>query len=168
MDLDATNAEIEQLRALLTAKDTPIPGTPTSDRLADVLEALTEHLTRTDSPATPAKSAKIPDLPLLTDSKDPTFDNWKIQIVSKLKVNADHFATEQACMTYVFSCTGGDAQNHLKPQISPQLINPFVTAEDMIQHLAGIYEDPFRVQNAHRDYRKLMMRTAETFPEFYT
>ena len=114
-DLDAANAEIEQLRALLAAKDTPIPGTPTSDRLADVLEALTERLTRTDSPATHAKSAKIPDPLLLMDSKDPTFDNWKIQIVSKLKVNADHFATEQACMTYVFSRTGGDAQNHLKP-----------------------------------------------------
>ena len=38
----------------------------------------------------------------------------------------------------------------------------------MIQHLAGIYEDPFHAQNAHRDYRKLMMRTTETFPEFYT
>ena len=121
-DLDATNAEIEQLRALLTAKDTPIPGTPTSDRLADVLEALTEHLTRTDSPATPAKSAKIPDPPLLTDGKDPTFDNWKIQIVSKLEVNADHFATEQACMTYVFSHTGGDAQNCWKDGYSPAIV----------------------------------------------
>jgi hypothetical protein len=38
----------------------------------------------------------------------------------------------------------------------------------MIQHLAGIYEDPFRIQNARRDYRKLMMRTTETFPDFYT
>src|SRR5436190_12011040 len=76
-DLDAANAEIEQLRALLTAKDTPISGTPTSDRLTDVLEALTERLTRTDSPATPPKSAKIPNPPILTDGKDPTFENWK-------------------------------------------------------------------------------------------
>src|SRR5436190_16594971 len=119
VDLDAANAEIEQLRALLAAKDTPIPGTPTSDRLADVLEALTERLTRTDSPATHAKSAKIPDPPLLTDGKDPTFDNWKIQIVSKLEVNADHFATEQACMTYVFSHTGGRCSEPTKTSNQP-------------------------------------------------
>src|SRR5436189_4306178 len=114
-NLDATNAEIEQLRALLTAKDTPIPGTPTSERLADVLEALTEHLTRIDSPATPPKSAKIPDPPILTDGKDPTFENWKLQIRGKLQVNADHFPTDEARMAYVFSRTGGDAQGHLWP-----------------------------------------------------
>jgi hypothetical protein len=161
-DLDAANTEIEQLRALLAA-----PSTPGSERLADVLEAIAQRLTRDDTPATMKKSAKIPDPPLLTDGKDPTFDNWKIQITGKLDVNADHFATEQARMTYVFSRTGGDAQNHLKPRVSSQ-INPFKTADDMIQHLASIYEDPFRVQNARRDYRKLMMKTTETFPEFYT
>src|SRR5436189_5781300 len=88
-DLYAANAEIEQLRALLAAKDTPIPGTPTSDRLVDVLEALTEHLTRTDSPATPPKSAKFLDPPVLTDGKDPTFEGWKLQIQGKLQVNSD-------------------------------------------------------------------------------
>jgi len=164
-DLNAANAEIEQLRALLAAKDTPIPGTPTSDRLADVLEALAERL---DSPAAMAKSAKIPDPPLLTDGREPTFDNWRIQINGKLEVNADHFATEQARMTYVFGRTGGDAQNHLKPRRSPQSVDPFTTADDMIQHLASIYEDPFRVQNARRDYRRLMMKNTETFPDFYT
>ena len=38
----------------------------------------------------------------------------------------------------------------------------------MIKHLASIYEDPFWVRNARRDYRKLMMRSTETFTDFYT
>ena len=38
----------------------------------------------------------------------------------------------------------------------------------MIQHLAGIYEDPFRVENARRDYRKLFMKSSKTFTDFYT
>jgi hypothetical protein len=38
----------------------------------------------------------------------------------------------------------------------------------MIKHLASILEDPFRVKNARRDYRKLMMRSTETFTDFYT
>ena len=38
----------------------------------------------------------------------------------------------------------------------------------MIQHLSDIYEDPFRVQNARKDYRKLVMKPTETFTDFYT
>jgi hypothetical protein len=38
----------------------------------------------------------------------------------------------------------------------------------MIQHLANIYKDPFCVQNACRDYHRLMIKTIETFPNFYT
>ena len=76
-DLAAANAEIERLRALLAAKDTPAPSSETLsyDRLADVLEMLSQRLARADSPAAPSKSAKIPDPPILTDRKDPTFDN---------------------------------------------------------------------------------------------
>ena len=47
-------------------------------------------------------------------------------------------------------------------------MDPFETADDMIQHLANIYEDPFQVQNACRDYRKLVMKPTETFTDFYT
>ena len=168
-DLASANAEIERLRALLATQDTP-SGTETlsPDRLASVLEAISQRLPRDDSPNRPTKSAKIPDPPILTDGKEPTFDNWKIQIQGKLQVNSDHFATEQAQITYVFSRTGGDAQKHLQPRISTSSIDPLETATDMIQHLADIYEDPFRMQNARRDYRRLNMRANETFPDFYT
>ena len=51
------------------------------DKLAEILDALAHRLIRIDPPAAPvalaalAKSAKIPDPLLLTDSKDPTFDS---------------------------------------------------------------------------------------------
>ena len=73
----AANAEIERLRALLAAKDTLALSSETLsyDRLADVLEMLSQRLARADSPAAPSKSAKIPDPPILTDRKDLTFNN---------------------------------------------------------------------------------------------
>jgi hypothetical protein len=86
----------------------------------------------------------------------------------KLTTNADHYADEKACMHYVFNRTEGDAQGHLKPQFGPGSVKPFQTADSMIKHLASIYEDPFQVRNARRDYRKLMMRSTETFTDFYT
>jgi hypothetical protein len=167
-DLNAANAEIEELRALLAAKETPVPETPSSERIADVLEALTQRLTRVDSPATPAKSAKIPDPPLLTDGKDPTFESWKLQIRGKLRANADHFPTGEACMIYVFSRTGGDAQEHLSPRYDEGSGDPFLSSKEMIDYLASIYEDPHKVQNARLDYKSLMMKSTETFADFHT
>ena len=40
VELDVANAKIEELRALLVAKKTLAPETPSSERLVDVLEAL--------------------------------------------------------------------------------------------------------------------------------
>jgi hypothetical protein len=126
--------------------------------------------TRASTPASGSgKSSKQPDPPVFTGGIDsPPFDTWKIQMNGKLTTNADHYADEKARMHYVFNRTRGDAQEHLKPQFKPGAVKPFQTANSMIEHLASIYEDPYQVKNARRDYRKLMMRPTETFTDFYT
>jgi hypothetical protein len=109
-------AEIKQLTALLQAAEartTEDPCSQSPDRFAQLLEALSQRLTGDIAPA--KKSTKLLDPPVFTNSKDPTFDNWKIKINGKLTVNANYFADEQACMTYVFGRTGRDAQKHLNP-----------------------------------------------------
>ena len=86
-DLAAANAEIERLRALLKSQETLTSETETlsPDGLVGVLQALSQHLSRVDdAPAIQTKSAKIPDPPILTDRKDPTFKSWKPQIWGKL------------------------------------------------------------------------------------
>jgi Zinc knuckle len=169
-------AEIEQLRRQLQeaqvqatrVAQAPPAGTENPNRLADVLEALSQRLVRTESPAAMSKSAKIPDPPPLTDGKDPTFESWKIQMKGKLKVNADHYPTDDAKMTYVFSRTGGDAQEHLQPRYDDDSKDLYRSDKEMIDHLASIYEDPHRVQNARLEYRGLMMKPSETFADFHT
>ena len=39
------------------------------------------------------RSVKVVDPPLLTDGIDPIFNNWKLQLQNKLKVNANYFPT---------------------------------------------------------------------------
>jgi cell division septum initiation protein DivIVA len=121
--------------------------------------------------ATPApassKSTKIPDPEPLTDGKNPTFENWKIQIEGKFVVNHDHFVTEQAKMIYLFGRTTGDAQRALQTRYGTAK-NPFQTSKDMIDHLSNIYLDPYKVENARQDYRRLNMKPVQTFTEFYT
>jgi hypothetical protein len=123
----------------------------------------------TQEPARPSKSMKIPDPEPLSDGMTPTFENWKVQIEGKFSVNADHFATEQAKMIYLFGRTTSDAQAHLQPRFSnADAGDQFTSAQDMIDHLATIYVDPYKVQNARHDFRRLIMKTSQTFTEFYT
>ena len=174
-DLLAATAEIEQLRAQLAARDSPalVPASPNLDRLATVLEAFSERLDRIESQAsTPAsglgKPTKLPDPPILTDGKDPTFERWRIQMQDKLRVNADHFQSMEAMKAYVFNRTSGDAQGHLVPQYEDGSTDPFLTSQSMIDFLATIYEDPYKVQNARLEYKSLSMKSTETFLDFHT
>jgi hypothetical protein len=38
----------------------------------------------------------------------------------------------------------------------------------MIDYLATIYMDRYKVQNARHEYRRLVMKANQPFPEFYT
>jgi hypothetical protein len=109
----------------------------------------------------------LPDLSILTDRIDPAFNTWRIQINSKLTTNADHYIDKTACIHYVFSCTGGDAQGHLKLQFGPDTVKHFQTTNSMIKHLVSIYKDLFQMRNVYRDYCKLMIQSTETFTDFY-
>ena len=48
-------------------------------------------------------------------------------------------------MAYVFGRTSGDAQMHLRPRYAEELVEPFISKEEIINHLSSIYKDPFKV-----------------------
>ena len=45
------------------------------------------------TPTNPRKLAKLLDPLLFSNSKDPTFENWRIQINGKFEINVDHFVS---------------------------------------------------------------------------
>lgn len=45
-------------------------------------------------------------------------------------------------MFYLFGRTTGDAQRHLQPRYNDDSQTRFVSAKEMIQHLASIYVNP--------------------------
>jgi hypothetical protein len=112
-------------------------------------ESIVQALGRSGaSPESTKRSAKILDLATFTDSQDLTFENWKIQIQDKLKINTDYFLTEEACKAYIFACTGGNVQTYLRLCYSDNSVNLFKSTKDMIDHLASILKDLYKVQNA--------------------
>ena len=48
-------------------------------------------------------------------------------------------------MTYVFSCTSGNAQEHLTLWYNKELDDPFCSSKEMIDYLVSIYKDLYKV-----------------------
>jgi uncharacterized coiled-coil protein SlyX len=110
-------------------------------------------------------SAKHPDPDPLEDNTDPEYEHWKLEMEGKFERNADHFKNENERMIYVYGRTKGDAKRHLTPQYKSK---SFETAEEMIEYLGTVYEDQHREENARNEYRELVMKSTQSFPEFYT
>jgi len=157
---------ITQLRAQIEALTAMIP-TP-EDRVTRTIERDTPVTTISEHSGIAKYSKKRPDPPLFTDSVDPTFESWKIQIQAKLRANADHYPTEEDKMEYVFSRTLGDAQKHLLPRFDEDSPMRFESFRDMLQHLASIYVNPNKVRDAQYEYRRLRMDTGQGFATFQT
>ena len=69
---------------------------------------------------------------------------------------------------YIFSYTSSNAQAYLEPRYSKELEDLFLIDYKIIDYLASIYKDPYKVQNARHKYKGLMMKPIETFANFYT
>ena len=114
------------------------------------------------------RSAKISDSIKLFNRSLLKFKHWEITIHTKLRVNHNHFETEEAKIFYIYDCTEGDAQEHLYSHCKPDALWPFKTASEVIQYLAKIYRDPYRVRNAGLEYQALKMKIGQPFHEFKT
>ena len=90
----------------------------------------------------------------------------------KLKVNTNYFPTTRAKIAYVFSRTGRDVQTYLRPRYVQDLVDPFLSREEIIAYLSSIYKDPFKVQNARLNYKSLNIKRQSPSrlfrPAFYT
>ena len=94
-------AEIKRLTALLYTAEARAAYTEETLSVEQTMTMLTEGIVRAlgrsgTSPESTKRLAKIPDLAILTDSQNPTFESWKIQILAKLSVNANYFANDLA------------------------------------------------------------------------
>lgn len=112
------------------------------------------------------KSAKIPDPPLLTDGKEPHFEDWLLLMTQKLKANGDHYDSPQLRIAYVASRCDGRARKHITPRMREGVSNPYDDSKSMLDHLKTIYDDPNRVTTAKNSFRSLYMKTTDKFHDF--
>ncbi|ODM23319.1 hypothetical protein SI65_00908 [Aspergillus cristatus] len=103
---------------------------------------------------------------MLTDGKEPPFEDWLLLMSQKFAANADHFYTPQLCMVYVASRCEGKARKHITPGMWDDVTNLYTDSKDMLDHLKTIYSDLNCVTTAKYQFRQLYMKTSDKFHDF--
>ena len=99
------------------------------------------------------KSTKIFDLEVFTNGvKESQFAHWLLQMKGKLVANADHFAIEAQQIIYVQSHMDSNAIGHLAPHLRCNAVICFITAQQMLECLETVYEDPNWKRNFQNKY----------------
>jgi hypothetical protein len=177
---EATTEEVVTLQEALREKDNALRNKDNAllnlaeerDRYRDAfaMQALDVQTGRSarnsPAPEKTKKSTKIPDPPILTDGKDPKFEDWLLRIKDKLAANEDHYPTAALRLAYVKSRCGGRAAEHLITQSRDEALNKYTDAIDVLDHLKIIYQDVNRVIQAKIKFRSLYMKPADKFQEF--
>ena len=83
-------------------------------------------------------------------------------------MSADYFADEEDKMLYLFDQTTGDAQKHLQPRYKENSQTRFVSAQEMISHLASVFINPNQVRDARHKYNRLIIIIGQPFTDFQT
>ncbi len=138
--------EIKELKTRLQAKENTPSGFTYSER---------------------SRSQKIPDPPLFTDEKNPTWENWYGKIQDKLEINADLFPNERAKLGYIHSRLSGDAAEATQARRERDCANLYKIADDLLEELAQLFDDPDKKVNFRREYYNLV-QGFKKFSEFYT
>ena len=113
-----------------------------------------------------SKLAKIPDPLLLTDGKEPQFEDWLLLMTQKLEANHDHYDSPQLCCAYVASCCDGKACKHITPWLQSESVNLYEDSVDMLEHLKTIYDNPNWVTTVKNQFWQLYMKLTDWFHDF--
>lgn len=112
------------------------------------------------------KTPKLPDLPIFINGMDFIWTVWSVNMEDKLAFDGDLYDGEAKKIIYVLSRLGGDAAEHCFFRKQPKAINPYKTAQNVIEQLRGIHENPNERNMIRREYNTLK-QGIEPFNVFY-
>ena len=87
------------------------------------------------------RSAKVKDVPTLTNGINPTWTEWRRKIIYKLHANRDHFVDEEDKLGYALGCIGGHADELCEYRYAQGTEHPFLSVDDLLDHLEDAFND---------------------------
>ena len=146
--------------------NTPVPATaPTSMAPGSPTPSETEPSNRSHV----ARVIKIPDPDRFYADKakdEITYEDWHLQMLSKMSINASTMPSEKAKHNYVQSCVGGHALAQLKLRLRPSAANLFWTSDEMFEILTAAFGNANQKQEDCAAYRLLNQGTRD-FSSFW-
>ena len=111
------------------------------------------------------RTAKIPDPPVLTDGKDPKFEDWVLRVNDKLAAKLT-ISQPRPCAWRMFkSRCGGRVAQQLTARSRPDSTIPYRDSVDGIDHLRHIFEDVNRSLVARSKFRALYLVQGTSFQD---
>ena len=160
--------ELAQLRASLPPADHPLPTTETPS-VQTAKPFGMRHPSESGSVFAVREklSERTPNIEVLSDGSNPTFQQWRASIQDRLEINLDHYRSVRARMALVWGYTSGLAKEYLEPQyLSEDDTNRFRTAEEMISLLKSYFVTGNEQAESRAVFNKLYIDKLETFPVF--
>ena len=117
-------------------KKKPVDRQPPDDRRIDRETSMFSQATSVTMGH--KRSGRVPDPPVFYNEKDrdtAEFEQWHRAVVSKLRVNADHYHDDHARQTYVESRLGGRALQELAPYLRSSYPEPITSSERLLAYL---------------------------------
>jgi hypothetical protein len=138
------------------------------DRFKHVAEYMDQRQRSSVSPeAEPrSKTLKLPDPPILTDGKNPRYDDWVSLIKRRFVILAQHYPTAEHQIAYVQTRLGGRALEHTSPRFQETSTRAYQTVDEIYLHLKSVFHDPNRVQAALDKFRDLQMKPTQKYHDF--
>ena len=126
-------------------------------------------ITVSDSVNDEKKSSKLFFSNKFTDKPDCEliFFDWLLKIQNCLFVNANHYPIDKHAAIFIINRTTENAVSHINAYRKKDL-NYFISTEQILIFLRGIYEDRNEISNARKEYKTFKMRANSTFNEFFS
>lgn len=119
--------------------------------------------------STGGRSAKMVDPPVFCNDKardTVSFASWLRQIKNKLRVNADHFLSDDAKMAYIEGRLGGKASEDLEPYLNKTHCEPIETSAALLLHLYNEYHDHQAADRAIEAFNTLELKAGGDYGTF--
>lgn len=135
-------------------------------------EAQANPATNSSTPATPTPAAaeKRPreKLPLLCtySGKRTDWDEWRLQAVSKLRVDGLSIGNDYDQFLYLFHRLQGDALKTVRAYVEEKTYDGTGNGDTFLTYLGTIYNDPNKKSRALRTLASLRQRENEAFANF--
>lgn len=109
------------------------------------------------------KVVKIPD-PLIFHASIENiilYENWYLQMLSKISINKSEMLTKKLKWSYLVSCTTGNALVQLKSKLCSDATRLFTTVDEIFEVLTAAYGNTNQKQKNKAKYQNLRQGTQD-------